>query len=303
MRKTIERPQADKKKIHCKNEFELCYLRHQYFRKVNYNPTVKDMEPYQRIASQLASKTFFTYRPLLVMVGLEKEDIINIANVHLVSFLGLFSLEKMPKKYEEFIAIFEKYQDYKPKKTDILDKNKANFTLFLKQRMEDLVRVCRQKAKNIKGLTAEGFFYCYGPNTPPKRLSDLIKNYDALGFKKLESAVYKSIRKKSGVFDNSVFMVGKNYYVAVPIEKKSLTIEDFNGADMNPRDTLHSMNPEEVYFTLEDKELWEKRQEVFDTKPSNIKTNIIKNFISKNRKNKKFREEVQIARKLLKEME
>lgn len=303
MRKRVRRPEADKKKIHCRNEFELCYLRHQYFRKVNYNPTEKDMKPYLHIATLLASKTFFTYRPLLLLVGLEKEDVINIANVHLVSFLGLFSLEKMPEKYNEFVGIFEKYEDHKPKKSDILNKNQSSFTLFLKQRMEDLIRICRQKARNIKGVPAEGFFYYFGPTLPPRNLSDLVKNYERLGFKKIDAAVYKSIKKRAGVYEDSTFLFDEKYYIAVPIEKKSLTEEDLNGAGMSPRDTLHNMNPEEIYFNLEDTQVWEKRQDEFDGKSSNAKANIIKRFIKKNKSNTSFREEIKVARQLLKELE
>ena len=237
------------------------------------------------------------------MVGLEKEDVVNIANVHLVSFLGLFSLEKMPKKYDEFVETFEKFQDQKPKKNDILDKNKANFTMFLKQRMEDLVRVCRQKAKNIKGLSADGYFYCCGSNTPPKRLNELVKNYERLGFKKLDAAVYKSVKKKMGVLDNSPFMVGNLYYLAIPLPNKSLSVTDLDGADLNPRDTLHNMNPEEVYFNLEDADLWTKRQQDFDDKSPNAKANVIKKFIANNKNNRRFREEIQLARKILKDLE
>ena len=302
-RKKINRPNPPAHKINTKESFELCYLRHQYFRRVNYNPTEKDMQPYTSIAALLANKTFFTYRSLLLLVGLEKEDVVNIANVHLVSFLGLFSLEKMPEKYNEFVNVFQKYADHKPKKSDILNKNQANFTLFLKQRMEDLVRVCQQKARNIKGIPAEGFFYYCGPTLPPKRTEELIKNYERLGFRKLDSSVFKSIKKKAGIFDDSTFLFGDTYYITVPIQKKSLTEEDFNGADISPRDTLHNMNPEEIYFSLEDTHMWEQRQETFDNKTSGAKANIIRRFIKKNKSNTNFREEIKVARKLLKELE
>jgi hypothetical protein len=302
-RRLIIRPPASDKKIHCRNEFELCYLRHQYLRKVNYNPTKKDMEPYFHIATSLGSKTFFTYKPLLLLVGLEKEDVINIANVHLVSFLGLFSLEKMPEKYNEFVGIFQKYQDRKPKKGDILHKNQANFTLFLKQRMEDLIRICRQKARNIKGLLVGGFSYYCGPKMPPRRTVELVKNYERLGFRKLDSAIYKSIKKRAGIFDDSTFLFGDTYYIAVPIEKKSLTIEDFDGADVSPRDTIHNMNPEEIYSNWEDSRVWSKRQEDFDNNPRDTKVNIIKDFIKNNKSKNDFRQEIKVARRLLKELE
>jgi hypothetical protein len=302
MRKRVERPEADEKKINCRDSFELCYLRHQYFRRVNYNPTEKDMKPYLRIAELLATKTFFAYRPLLLLVGLEKEDVINIANVHLVSFLGLFSLEKMPDKYGEFVKVFQKYEDCKPKKEDVLNKNQSSFTLFLKQRMEDLIRICRQKARNIKGIPTEGFFYYCGPKLP-KRLRELIKNYERLGFRKLDSSIYKSIKKKAGIFDDSNFFFGNNYYVAVPIEKKALTIDDFDGANMSPRDSIHNMNPEELYFRIEDEDKWEKKKEEFYNSASEEKVNIIKNFIENNKSKTNFREEIKMARQLLRELE
>lgn len=302
MRKRVNRPQADSVKIHCKDEFELCYLRHQYFRKVDFNPTAKDMEPYQKIAAQLAAKTFFTYRPLLILVGLEKEDIVNIANVHLVSFLGLFSLEKMPAKYKDFVTSFTRYQDQSPGKKDFLDKNKANFTLFLKQRMEDLIRVCRQKAKNIKGFSVEGFFYCYGVNTPPARLAELVKNHERFGYRKLDSASFRSIKKRAGVYDQSVFMIGECYYIAIPLANRRLASTDLNGAGMNPRDSIHNMNPEETYSALEEENLWDKRLEDFSNQPSTEKVKLIKKFIRNNKQKIHLRVELQIARKMLKEL-
>lgn len=298
----VSRPKADKRKIHCKNEFELCYLRHQYFRRVKYNPTEKEMKPFMQIASHLAKNTFFTYRNLFHLVGFESEDVINIANVHLVSFLGLFSLESMPEKYKEFVKAFNEVQDRDPEERDFLNKNQAIFTLFLKQRMEDVVRVCRQKARNIKGLPTEECYYYYGPKKPPKLLRDLIKNYEKLGFRKLDTAIYKSIKKKVSSFTGSTFAFGDNYYIAVPLDKKSLSINDFDGADMSPYDNIHNMNPEEIYFASEDKDTWEQKQQEFDNKSMNTKVNIVRNFIKTNRNKVEFREEIRVAKRLLREL-
>lgn len=302
MHRNVRRPKASKHKIHSKNEFELCYLRHQYFRRVKYNPTQEEMSPFSHIASHLAKNTFFTYRNLFHLVGFESEDLINIANVHLISFLGLFSLENMPEKYKEFVKVFTEIQDKKPEDRDILDKNQANFTMFLKQRMEDVVRVCRQKARNIKGLPTEECYYYYSTKKPPKNPRELIKNYEKMGFRKLDTAIYKSIKKKVGAIYGSIFKFGENYYIAVPLEQKSLSLNDFSGADIDPYDSLHNMNPEDAYFALEDNKLWEKRREEFHNKPPDTKTNIIRNFVKKNSKNLVYRDEIKAARKLLKEL-
>lgn len=299
----VSRPRAAKRKIHSKNEFELCYLRHKYFRRVKYNPTQEDMKPFMGIVTHLAKNTFFRYQNLFHLVGFEVEDLINIANVHLVSFLGLFSLQKMPDKYKEFIKVFKNIQEKAPETEDILDKNQANFTLFLKQRMEDVVRVCRQKARNIKGLPYEECYHYYGPNEPPKNLRDLIKNYEKLGFRKLDSAVFKTIKKKAGLVHTSIFDFAGNYYIAVPIEKISLSLKDFAGADMDPYDSLHNMTPEDIYFTSEDVEVWKQRKEEFNGKPNSAKAIIIRNFIKKNKNKNGFEDEIKTAKRLLKGFE
>lgn len=303
MPRYVSRPRAATRKIHSKNEFELCYLRHKYFRRVKYNPTQQDMKPFMHIVTHLSKNTFFRYQNLFHLVGFELEDVINIASVHLVSFLGLFSLEKMPVKYKEFVKLFKHIQEKSPKDRDILDKNQANFTMFLKQRMEDVVRVCRQKVKNIKGIPYEECRYYYGPKKPPKNLRSLLKNYEKLGFRKLDSAVFKTIKKKAGLVHTSLFDFAGNYYIAVPIENRSLCLKDFSGADMDPRDSLHNMNPEDIYFNMEDAGVWKQRKEEFHSKTDNMKADVIRDFITKNKKNGKFTEEVKTARKLLRGLE
>jgi len=291
-----------KKKIHAKNEFELCYLRHQYIRKSKHQATQEEMKPFLNIANYMAKNTFFVYKNLFLLVGLDLEDIVSIAHVHLSTFLGLFSLEQMPEKYKEFVRTFKHLQSKEPEKEDLLDKNKANLTLFLKQRMEDVVRVCRQKARNIKGLSAEEYFYYYGPNEPPKFLDVLVKNYEKMGYRKLDTAIFKSIRKRAGKIGETIFFFDKNYYIAVPTEKRSLHIEDLNGANLSPYDNLHNMTPEDVYFTLEDTSVWEEEKNIFKKSSKTVKAKVIESFIEKNKGNPRFEEEIKIARKMLKEL-
>lgn len=303
MANIVLRPKAGKKKIHSKNEFELCYLRHQYIRKTTRNPTAEEMQPYMSIAKHMAKNTFFTYRNLFQLVGFESEDLISIASAHLISFLGLFSLDKLPEKYRDFVAIYVANNSKEPGEEQILNKNKANCTIFLKQRMEDVVRVCRQKARNIKGLpTEEYFFYC-GVAKPPKILRNLSEHYEKYGYRKLDTAVYKSIRKKAKPDNDRIFRFNGKYYVAVLVAQKILAIEDLNGADMNPYDSIHNMDPEQVLFSMEDAVDWENKQEEFDSKSRFTKLSIIKKFIEDNRENKEYREELRTARKLVKSLE
>jgi len=295
----ISRPQAEKRKIHSKNEFELCYLRHQYIRKTDSNPSLEDMKPYMSIASHMAKNTYFTYRNLFGMVGFECDDVVSIANIHLVSFLGLFSLEKMPDKYEDFVNTYHSKNFKNPNESAKLDKNRANCTLFLKQRMEDLVRICRQKARNIKGFPTEEFAFYHGVQEPPAILRELLSNNERHGYKKMDSATYKSIKKKAGNIDGPVFKFSDVYYVAVRSEQKTLTVADFSGADLDPYDNIHNMSPDQTLAIAQSIAYWEQKSEEFYSKNDSRKSIIVKNFINKNKKNPKFKQEVETARKLL----
>lgn len=298
MSKTIQ--PAPTKKISHKESFEFCYLRHRYLRKIENSPSQDEMKPYLSIAKHLAKNTYFTYKNLFRIIGFDCDDLISIANIHLVSFLGLFSLEKMPEKYEEFISSHYLKHLSHASDFDVRNKNKANCTIFLKQRMEDVVRVCRQKARNIKGLPTEEYFFYYGPNRPPRILRNLIENYEKYGFRKLDTAIYKSIKKKVKIDDSLIFTLNGNYYVAVPVEQKNLSLSDFSGADLDPYDNIHNMNPEQAFSIVEEHKIWEQRQKEFNDVDLSNKAFLIKRFIENNKKKPKFKEELKAARKLLK---
>lgn len=300
----VYRPPADKKKIHSKDEFELCYLRHQYFRRATYNPSQEEMKPYIRIVEHLARNTFFIYRHLFHLVGLESEDIINIGMVQLVSFLGLYSLDHLPEKENAFFQKFRRlHKGSAPTASDCLDKEKANLTIFLKQRMEDVVRVCIQKARNIKGLPAEEFFAYCGPNKPPESLQDLIENYSDMGFKKIDMAKFKTIRKRIRPKPQGpTFEFNGNWYIMVLIEPKSLSVEDFSGAGLDPYDNLHSMTPEQILFQKESEERWASQKVTFDGMDVSSKRNLLCEFVAKNEQKPDYKDEIKAAKKVLRSL-
>lgn len=311
----IERPQAENRKIHSKDEFELCYLRHQYIRRVKYNPTAAEMEPYMKIVSIQAKKTFTTYLNLFKLVGLDYDDMVNIGRVHLVSFLGLFSLDKTPEKYREFVETHLRKTNSEPSAEVIDNKNRANLTLFMKQRMEDVVRVCRQKARNIKGMATDEFYVFYGPKRPPRNVRKLLEDHEKYGFKKMDIAAFKTIRKRvmkdkkakrtkpiQPTKSHEILNFAGSYYVSIPLEHRDLTVLDFAGANLDPYDNIHNKSPEELMLHNLDINEFERKKANFDAQTSKRKENIVRNFIRKNKKNPLFREEIVLARKFLEEL-
>lgn len=298
----VVRPQGGEGRINCKNEFELCYMRHKYFRKTDRNPSEEEMKPYFDIARLSGSKTFFRHSNLFKLVGLEKADIIGIAQIHIVNFLGLFKIENFKDKYQKFFETFVKMEDREPTEEDVLDKNKAFFVLFLKQRMEDLVRICRQKAKNIKGMQVDEFnFYC-GPSIP-EDVQDLIKNCEKMGFKKLAPMVFRTARKRAMAGNKSLsFSLNDMWYIAVPMEINPLRLSDLSGAGLDPYDNIHNMQPDQLLIQKQEDVEVEAKIEEFKVFSVKEKVRVIRKFIKSKRQNPAYREEIGAARKMLKEM-
>lgn len=298
MSNKVERPQSDLGKIHNKNEFELCYLRHKYIRKTTKNPSKEEMAPYRDIIVKQSHRTYVNYREIFNMVGFAVEDLINTGNVHLVSFLGLFAIENDEQKLSNFKKGFHNTNEREATEFDILDKNKAIFTMFLKQRFEDVVRVCGQKARNIKGLYTEHYHVFCGPQKPPLVIGNLIKNYEKLGFKKISLPVFKSIRKKINNKHNAIFQFDGLWYVCVSVEQKELRLTDFCSAGQDPYDNLHHMDPETTY----ELKFWKEKVESFENSNRSYKLNKLRDFVQKYQNNSKYKKEISTAKKMLREM-
>lgn len=305
MKDYVTRPQAEDRKIHSKNEFELCYMRHQYFRKVNYNPTKEEMIPYKRIVEYIAGNTFHVYRNLFSTVGMEQDDVVSIAHIHLVNFLGLFELnrDRHNQKFDEFILKFQrKNEGQLPTDFDILSKNRADYTLFMKQRMADLVRICQQKAKNIKGMRVDQQIPFYGPNPPPEELYKLLEDNDAYGFRKLDNVAFKAAKKRVKAKQGEVFRFAGNWYVAVPIAHRNLTVLDLAGAGLDPYESIHNKNPEQLLLERQQEIRFDKRKKMFKNWSKTEKGKTIKEFIEKNAQNPIYREEIDIAKRMLRKL-
>lgn len=301
MENEVLRPIAPTRKIRTSDDFELCYLRHQYLRRVKFNPTPEQMAPYEKIIEHFAKNTFFTYYSLFKYVGMYKEDVTNIARVHLVSFLGLYSLEQNENNMYEFALgyLLDKQIQREPNQNEIDQKNKANFTCFLKQRMEDLVRVCRQKVKNVKGQLYEEYAVFSGPLAPPEIPTKILKESEQYGYKKIEYAAFKAVRKKAKVdSDATIFDYNGIWYVALLLEQRNLDIDDLVGSTSNPYDNHHNMSPDTV---LEKKQCTELSAS-FHGQKGFAKKKILRNFVAKNENNRHYQEEIATAKRILRSL-
>ena len=298
----VYRPQAGRK-VHSSNDFELCYIRHQYFRRVKYNPTEAEMAPYKKIIKFLAQRTFYTYPGLFHVVGMTFDDVFAIGNINLVNFLGLFEISpsKNVDKYDAFTALLKK-MNRAVTDEQILNKNKANLTLFMKQRMTDLVRICRQKAKNIKGMRVDEYLPFYGAPPPPDDLHKLLEDNEAYGYFKCDLNLYRALRKRKKKKAGEIFDFAGNWYVAVQLDHRNITVLDLAGAGLDPYESSHNLNPEEILFKREAEIKFDFHLKEYKNSSKEDKAKTIMSFVEKHEDNPSYHSEILTARKLLRKM-
>jgi hypothetical protein len=299
----VERPAPPLKKINSRDDFELCYLRHQYLRRAKSNPGQAEMDLYSPIAAHMARNTFFTYQGLFHLVGLDMEDMVSISKVQIVSFLGTMEITQDPVKYERFVCAHQKKYTKDPGPADIIQKNKANLTFFIKQRMQDVVRVCQQKARNIKGMSVDEFYaYTGAKQLPPWVIPLLTKNNEKYGYRKIDVATFKSARKKAKPKNETWFKYNNMWFISVPVDHRALELEDLAGADQDPRDNYHNMDPERIMIERDNFIQMENKKNNFQILPDQEKKIVFEAFIRENKRNKKLASEVETARKILVQM-
>jgi hypothetical protein len=284
------------KKIHYKNEFELCYLRHRYVKKANTQLTEQELSPYKAIIQYLSVNTYYMYKALFDIVGLLLDDIISVGEVHLYNFLGLFSLEKNPKKMKEFRSIFKKMFKKKATLDDILIKNKNSFQSFLRQRMEDLVRICKQKARNIKGASIENYVVFASMLPPQHDPLEIIAHYKSLGYKKINNYVYERIKRKAKN-PNKVFEFEGKWYIIIPINNAGINEEAMVNSVLNPKENEHNLDPETLLFNKEQNKIFEEKKQKFEERSDEDKMMVFKEFVDKHSGDPLFRKEIRTAKK------
>ena len=291
------------KKIHSKNSFELCYLRHTYLRKTTYNPSKEEYAAYSHVIYNRAGKTYFIYKKLFYAVGFDFIDIVRVGETSLAPFLQMFAIEVDKVKFDKFVDAFCDKNHVLPTEKDILDKNKAIFTIILKQRMETLVRNCRQKVKNVRGVPMQEYHIFSGSRQIDVKNDELVVNFHKYGYKKVDLAVFRSIKKKAKPENPLHFNFNNTWYISIPTDYKPLELLDFSNAGLDPRDSIHNMNPEEVMSLSESTKKWRIEYKKFKRIPSSDRKDMIKLFIENNEGNKLFEEELNTAKKILVRME
>lgn len=293
-----------KQRIHHKDEFELSYLRWRYLIRTS-NPPAEVLKQFENAAYKCARDSFFGEKDTYIASGMELEDVCSIAQVHLVSYLGLYSIEHVPDQMEKFVNKYEKTNGKKPDEKEIKRKNLSNMICFISQRLRDLIRICKQKNRNITGENVT--YEIYKLTGKEKECSDwaLSLSPESYGFEKISRA--EKIKVGSHIIRDAamerVEHKGRVYRVISDVTGVTWLSNHNDPSNLpifNPQDKI--LNPEEI----EDFKLKHRKEKLLDryqeASPKN-KIRILKRIVRFLSKKEGFEQEVELAKTLLLEVQ
>jgi hypothetical protein len=232
-----------------KNHFELRYLRWDYLVR-SPNPKDEDlMGEKDKIARYCARKAFKKYAYEFSFMGMEIEDIENIARVYTVSYLGKYSSTSNKEVRDRHIdKLRKKDLSKEPTAKDIEKKDNRTLISFLDQRLGECSMVFKQKCRGQAGFGYSSLFVRKKGDQWPED-SELFDNPGQYGWEKVGWSAYLKMRNKIGpIIPGSVVEVdGKIYRVVSSNTGFVGSVEDFQNVLEDSTD-----NPEQKLINLEE---------------------------------------------------
>jgi uncharacterized protein YihD (DUF1040 family) len=235
------------------DHLELRYLRWDYLVKVA-NPRESLLKSKDKIVKYAARRAYYKYMHEFSFMGMELEDVENIARVYTVSYLGLYSMDTNPEKKARFKKAFEEKEKRKADISDIEKKDNYSLIAFLEQRLLECAHVLRQYCKGEAGFTYYSVFYRVEGDQWPSD-DELINSPKKYGWERLAWSDFTKIRDMFVTMASgySIEIDGTIYRVAIPNTAIVNTTDNNDLASLVETPSNSPMTAEELMIDMEEK--------------------------------------------------
>jgi hypothetical protein len=181
--------------VKTKENFELRYLRWDYLVRAA-NPTNDELKKFEKSIRYIARTYYKKYQYEFSSSGNQVEDVENVARVHAVSYLGLYSLKSNPNKLKAFKERLVK-EGFDPEDETHIDR-KENLSLmsFLQQRLEEFALTIRRKFDEEPGMSTMKVFQQVIPGQWPSD-EELYEDPASFGWKILSRKAFLALPIRS----------------------------------------------------------------------------------------------------------
>lgn len=290
-----------KKRLNFKDDFELLYLRHEYIEKARSLGKQLDssmVQKYAGIVHTTAKIMFSKLKSNFQKVGFDEDDFVAITNMYMLSYMALYSIQTNKEELDSFLT---KVGNPSMSEAEILRADRNRLINFLRQKLYHCSALFARKARNIiVGEDKRGFFASTADSVDVP-FDMLIEDHKKYGYRKLTSKEFKK-SKEDSVLNKTPDMTDKDGFKVFQVELLNqglskndyeLIMEGNKGMFYHPPDVTLQMAEEEAAL--------EAFKLKFQGLPQDKKRRVLTAFIRNNKDNKHLKDELKLARKLLKD--
>jgi hypothetical protein len=286
-----------KKRLSFKDDFELLYLRHEYIEKAaklgkKLDPSL--VQKYAGIVHTTAKIMFSKLKPNFQKVGFDEDDFIAITNMYMLSYMALYSIQTNQKEMDVILSKRGNIDQ-----TEILRIDRNRLINFLRQRLYHCSTLFARKARNITvGEDRRGFF-AETANSIDVSKDLLLEDYKKFGYRKVALKEFKEVQRDAKI-NGITELKDKKGFKVIKVEQlnQGLSEYDFQLLSENDKGTFYN-SPDKILENTEDEIAMEAFRIKFQNLDQEGKRELLKTFVETNESDKSMKDEVRLAKKLL----
>lgn len=304
------------KEYNFKDNFEMVYLRHEYLSKIP-NPDSIDIEKFKDMALATGAIMYRKFSNIFRRVGFDEDDVKSVAKVYLLAFMGLYSFDSNEKTLNRFKEQYRLKNDgNEPSEEELTRVDRNNLITFLRQKLAHCAVVCERKSRNIIANKDISGAFAYTTDSKPASPEEILKDYKKYSYRKVTKKELKEIKlqaKKDSVKELS----DKNGFGIIEVNIKAPdfglinefdTEADFTyttstnsryGKLYGENKNVFNNSPEESYMHIESDVALKGFRKDFFNLTHKEKCRKLDFFIRKHKGDKKYKEELKLAKKFL----
>lgn len=285
------------KRMNFKDNFEMLYLRHEYFKKAKrLDPAMVDR--YAGIVHTTA-KIMFGKLTNFEKVGFAEEDVIAITNVYMLSYMALYSIQTNPKEMEN---VLKKRKIESLPDSEILRIDRNRLINFLRQRLHHCGTLCARKARNITvGADRRGVFAETATTFKTASKEMILENYKKYGYRKITLMEYKQALDKARLAGTKDLIDSNGFKIfRVELLNDGISETDYRIL-VESNQSFTSRPPDVILEKIEEDSILEGKRRKFNGMTPEERSKVLNTFLRKNKGDQGLKKEIKLAKKMLKD--
>ena len=274
-------------------DFEGLIIRNDYLKRASFDKN--SFIEFKNLSKITAEYMFFKYSTFYSRISYYQDDVEQLCNCYLISYISLYSFRFNTDLKDKFIAKYTKQNDEDPTKEILAKEDRNRAIMFMRQQCNNSITVVNRKSRNIIADKDNFYYFAMTQNSLPiSKVENLIKDSKKYNYRKITLKEYKMLQKQQGKKDNIVDLDGFKVILVRKLADSMFIYEDYDYIEDN------KYSPETILGRIEEEMSF--NQHINDFEFMENKALKLNSFIEKHKKDVKYKDEVMAAKKILKKL-